>query len=208
MYYTDEIKNAQLAVDSFEVVLERSKEKEELVEASNGKTQGWWWKLVTEGKHKLDEQNEDFPLHKWTKSVAAAYPDNGIAVAYHAMSFRWRAIIREESAWCHLAWRILRIQQQTPPPVFHLLSSRALSDQYIQEDSNDIMPRFENIPMLLSATEHLELFATTTSLKDVYIFQRVGKSQPRVILIFSTRRNGPLGERRSSMNLNVNVASI
>ncbi|PVF95033.1 hypothetical protein CPB86DRAFT_608448 [Serendipita vermifera] len=173
MYYDDEVENAQLAIDSFEVVLKKSKEKTELVDASNGKTEGWWWKLITEGKYKLEQQDEDFPFRQWTKNIATTYPDSGVAAAYHAMSFKWISpTSRGELAWYHLAWTLLRGQRRSPPTGFHFLSYRSLYDRHAIEANNKPESGFENLPMLLLALEHLK-FLIEGNLRNLYMFQRI-----------------------------------
>ncbi|PVF95035.1 hypothetical protein CPB86DRAFT_788522 [Serendipita vermifera] len=172
MYYADQAENAQLAIDSFEVVLKVSNKKEELLNASNGKSQGWWWKLITEGRYEGFKQYEDFPFREWAKSVATTYPDNGVALAYRSLSFDWTLTSKEGLSRYHLAWSLLRSKRQLPPPGFHCLYFLSLRMQYLREETKEKVDGFTNLSILLSAIEHLELFAANTSLKDIHAFQR------------------------------------
>ncbi|PVF90995.1 hypothetical protein CPB86DRAFT_878741 [Serendipita vermifera] len=174
MCYVDEAQNAQLAIECFETIIKKSNEKEELVEASNGKSQAWWWKLISEGIHNIHEQNEDFLFRKWTKNVAVTYPDNGTAVGYYALSFKWmESTSKDELGWYHLAWTLLRFQRQPLPPGFHYFYSHSSYVQYQVEQRKEPKAMFANLPMLLSALEHRSLFASSTNLKEIYMIQRM-----------------------------------
>ncbi|PVF92597.1 hypothetical protein CPB86DRAFT_877750 [Serendipita vermifera] len=80
MYHVDAAGNAQSAIDCFEIVLKKSNDKEELLEASNGKSEGWWWKIVTtEEDHKLFKEDEEDPFRVWATNVATTYQNDTTA---------------------------------------------------------------------------------------------------------------------------------
>jgi hypothetical protein len=168
MYYTEEAKNAQLAIECFEAVLEKSKEKEQLIKASNGKSEGWWWKLVTK-KEAKDQGNQKKRFRTWTKNVATLYQDDLTAICYRSISLWWmKEACQEDFVWFHLARSLLRSKQTPVPPAFHYYSSRILfSSPFIKEQRC-----FVDLPVLLSALEHLEIFVGTVTLKDLHMIQR------------------------------------
>ncbi|PVF92599.1 hypothetical protein CPB86DRAFT_877752 [Serendipita vermifera] len=173
MYYSNEVENAQLAIDCFEVVLKQSGEKDKLIEASNGKSQAWWWKLISEGTHKPGKENEDFPFRVWTKSVATKYLDDGIAVGYHAISFKWMVLnTKEELGWYHLAWTLLQLKRQTPPLGFHPFYSSSCYRRYCEEERKS-GAGFASLPPVLSSIEQRGFFALSTSPKEIYMIQRM-----------------------------------
>jgi hypothetical protein len=86
MYYIDEVKNAELAIDCFESVLKKSNVEEELMEASNGKSQGWLWKLAVEVERKHYDKNEDFPFRTWARSTASTYRSDPTVISYYVLS--------------------------------------------------------------------------------------------------------------------------
>jgi hypothetical protein len=172
MYYADEADNAQSAIEFFELVLEKSNEREELIRASNGKSEGWWWRLVVEGKHNVFEKTEDFPFRTWARDVATAYRDNEVSVCYYAMSTLWmQEVGKEDLVWLHLAWTFLQSRHQSPPPGFQYFYFSIITMYHIAKNRMGHM-EFEDLPMLLAALEHFGLFMATTSLREVYVIQR------------------------------------
>jgi hypothetical protein len=172
MYYADGDKNAHLAIEQFEWVLERSKKKEELVDASNCKTQTLWWKHVTGPGSIFFAKSQEFPLRTWAKSVATIYKDDTTAVCYYAMSNYWICgARREDLTWFDMVWCLSRSRHQSPPPAFHFLYfvyARYFSNLNSQQDRC----QFRDLSFLISALEHLTLFAETATLKDIDIIQR------------------------------------
>jgi hypothetical protein len=168
MYYADEVKNAQLAIDCFEVVLEKSKESDQLVKASNSKTEALYWKFITEEPLRYPERNEESPLEIWTKDVAMTYQDDPTAMCYYALLQRTETWIKKEDLlWFHLAWSLVQRKNQPPPPSFHYMFSIFLNRYY-----NDNEEKFGDLPILISSLEHFRAFAANTSLKELYIIQR------------------------------------
>ncbi|PVF92600.1 hypothetical protein CPB86DRAFT_829873 [Serendipita vermifera] len=173
MYHANELENARLAISCCEVVLNKSRETEELLEASNGKSKGWWWILAIQGPRKLYQENEEYPFQIWTRSVAATYPQDTTAVCYYALSFVWiEEGGRENLVWFYLAWSLLKSKRQSPPPIFHHFYFMFLYIPYWKKEGRG-NAEFLDLPTVLSALEHLELFVETASLKDFYIIQRV-----------------------------------
>jgi hypothetical protein len=171
MYYTDERKNAQLAIDCFESVLQKSKEEEEMREACNGKSQGWFWVLSTEEEPKFYDKNEEFPFRTWAKSVASTYQNDSTAVSYYALSNWWlRRVSREDVAWFTLAWSLLQAKHQPAPPTFHYRYISTI--RFLAMNEKEKRGRFMELPSLLSSLEHLALFAKTVNLKELYVIQR------------------------------------
>jgi hypothetical protein len=173
MYYANEAENAQLARDCFEWVLEKSNEKEDLVKAVEGKAEAWFWQIATQENPQLfkEEDDEEFPFRTWLKEVITADRGNVIAVCYFALAEWWvRRDKRKDLQWFHLAWSLLRAKDRSPPPAFHYCYF-TVSD-WIYDHTPDEDEAFEDLPILLSAVEHLELFISTVALKDMYMLQR------------------------------------
>jgi hypothetical protein len=172
MYYADSTKNTQIAIEHFEWVLERSKKKEELVEASNYKTQALWWKHATGPTIPFSEVNGDFPLRMWAKSVATTYKDDTTAVCYYAMSSIWlNRVGSDDLTWLDLAWCLLRSRHQSPPPGFHYIYSR-YACTYSRQKRRQNGWQFRDLSFLVSALEHLTLFTATLTLKDMDMTDR------------------------------------
>jgi hypothetical protein len=170
MYYADELQNAQLAIDCFEVVLKKSHEKGEMLEASNGKSQGWLWKLSIEEKPNPSKKSEGNPFRTWTRSIASTYPSDVTAIFYYGLSAGLTkdfSVSKEDLAWYPLAWSLLQSKQSPVPPGFHYYFSTSLCS-YASSSGGG----FGELSNYLSALEHLTLFASTTTLKDLYIIQR------------------------------------
>jgi hypothetical protein len=171
MYYADEAENSQLAIDCFEIVLKKSNKKEKLLEASNCKSQAWFWRLTIDPKRKGFREHE-FPFRTWAKIVATTYRYDPTAVCYYALSSRW--LIEYEGgelAWFHLAWTLLRTKNQPPPPGFYYIFF-LFSFSPILLKLNEGKGEFGDLPILLSALERLEIFLTTMNLKDIYVVDR------------------------------------
>jgi hypothetical protein len=172
MYYADKDQNAQTAIDQFEWVLKRSKEKEELVEASNYKTQALWWKHITGIEHLYFSEKEQFPLRNWAKSVATTYKDDATAVCYYAMSNYWVDGLRpDDFAWLDLAWCLLRSKRQSPPPGFHQFYFQYAYD-YSFANRQQNSWQFRDLSFLISALEHVNAFAATVVFKEILMLQR------------------------------------
>jgi hypothetical protein len=182
MYYDEESKNAQLAIDCFESVLHKSKDERERREASNGKSQGWFWMLVTEEGRKSYSRNEEFPFRKWAKSIASTYRDDATAVSYYLLSNWWLPVVlTEDVPWFQLAWSLFQGKRQAPPPVFHYRCFFTLFSVVLGRKEKG--RGFWDLPILLSALEHLALFAKTVTLKDFYIIYRLVKTIPNPISV-------------------------
>jgi hypothetical protein len=171
MYHDDEAKNIQMAIDHFEWVLEKSKEREELVNASNFKTQALWWRHAS-GANRLFTENEDFPLKTWAKRVATAYNEDPTAMCYYAMSNYWiKGWGTEKLVWLDLAWFLLRSKHQSPPPGFHQVYFQytyACSSSGHRHNTWQL----KDLSFLISALEHMAVFAATFSFKEAYMLQR------------------------------------
>ncbi|PVF95036.1 hypothetical protein CPB86DRAFT_876015 [Serendipita vermifera] len=168
MYYTDEAENAQSAIDCFEVVLKKSNERQELIEASNGKSQGWWWKIAMEKNPKRYNEDEEYPFRVWVTNVATTYRNDVTAVCYYALSFLWMTESKRELTWFHIAWALLRSRNQSPPPGFHYMYSQQLFIS-IPITSTNADVRFEGVSLLLTALEHLRILSTTATFRDLYM---------------------------------------
>jgi hypothetical protein len=195
MYYVDENKNMQLAIEHFEWVLERSKEKEDLVEALNYKTQALLWKLATCPVPSFFDENQEFPLRTWAKGVATAYKNDATAVCYYAISSIWKTRDKSDDlALFELAWHLLRAKHQAPPPGFHyfyFLYSQYYCVFYAREN------KFRYLALLMSALEHLALFAESVTLKEVHIIQwYVAILASKILLTYSIGTKGRLSQFR------------
>jgi hypothetical protein len=172
MYYADEVENEQLAIDCFEWILKRFNQKKVTVEATNGKSQGWWWKLVTEGEPRFFKENEESPFRTWTKNMATAFRDDATSVCYYALSSWWiEGFKRDQLVWLQLAWTLLQSKRQSAPPAFYYIYVLILYSSYLKNkrgESGD----FGDFPTLLSALQQVGLFSTTVTLKDIYMIQR------------------------------------
>jgi hypothetical protein len=170
MFYADQVKNAQLAIECFEWVLERSTEKEDLLEASKGKSQGLFWMLPFDETKPLSVEKQSL-LQTWTKSVATTYQDDAIAVSHYALSLQWHPqATMEQPMWFQLAWSLLRRKCQSPPPGFHFNyfeSLSALSTSKLREGTG-----LEALQGFLLALEQFELFMKTVDWKEIDITRR------------------------------------
>jgi hypothetical protein len=170
MYYVDEADNAQSATDCFEAVLKKSNRKEELLEASNGKSQSWWWRIAVE-EQPSPKKGVEPPFLTWARSVATTYNDDALAIYYYALSlWRYHDDSNETVSWFHLTWTLLRLKCQSPPAGFHYIYSQYFWIVHVMNswDGED----FGYLPGLLSASEHIDLLAATVTLKDLYMIQR------------------------------------
>jgi hypothetical protein len=183
MYYVEEAENAQLAIDCFEWVLERSKEKEELTKASDGKAQAWFWKLTAQEKTNIFAKDEDFPFRMWLKSAIMLDRDNVTAICYRALSGRWiSGDLKADLVWFHLASSLLRAKNRPSPPGFYYRYSSSLYT-FASTKSQVEDGRFMDLPTLLSALEYLELFVSRVTLKDLYVIQRLVMIHSSLLLL-------------------------
>jgi hypothetical protein len=196
MYYADRAKNVKMAIEYFEWVLERSKEKEELVEASNGKTQALWWDHVT-GPVLFSFEDDEFPLRRWATSIATRYKDDSMAVCHYALSSIWTRRERSNDlTWFDLAWGLLQAKHQAPPPGFHYFYF-LYAHSYSNFNSQKNRWQFRDLSFLMSALEHLALFVTSVTLKDVNIIQRCVTVWPlRSLLTYSICTKDCLSQTR------------
>ncbi|PVF92598.1 hypothetical protein CPB86DRAFT_877751 [Serendipita vermifera] len=167
MCYSNEMDNAQLAIDCFEVVLKQSKEKDKLIEASNGKSQAWWWKLSapheSEGSRTVFTEETGFPFREWTKTVSRTYREDAMAAYYHSLSVMWMTPVRKEHLiWSNLASSFLRLTHQSPPLGLHYIHPW-MTYCVFKNLSDEKRTCFENLPLLVSALEQFELFTATTT---------------------------------------------
>jgi tetratricopeptide (TPR) repeat protein len=220
MYYTDEVKNAQLAIECFEWVLEKSKVKEELRDATNGKSQGWWWRITFEKEHKPNDK--ELPFCTWAEDAAKSHRNDAVAVSYYALSRRWllhASKLEETLSWFRLAWSLLQLRRQSPPPGFHYVYY-LIAYNYYDKNKHEENGQIIDLPNLLSALEHIDLLISTITLKELYTIQRSvvnlsfmgfnspnrstgcrvgdGKHLSELILIISIQGNGSLGKEDPS----------
>jgi hypothetical protein len=194
MYYENEAKNAGLAIDCFEAVLEESQEKKELLEASNGKSSGWWWKLVLEDPRNYFKRDEESPFQMWTKGVAATYPDDATAKSYYALS-HWfiKGTRKEELVWFHLASSFLRSENQPSPSGFYYLFAQSLYSYQTKDKTGD--DEIWLLPVFLIVLKGIEALLKTITLKDIYMIQRFVR-----IIFVRTSTAYPIHSRVSRQN--------
>jgi hypothetical protein len=166
MYHVDEVKNAQMAMDCFEWVIEQSWEREELLEASNGKSQGWWWKSAF-------EYRQEIRFRAWTKAVATTHQNDVESILYYALSHCSTRVDSnpEALAWFQLAWTLLLSSNESPPLGFHYHYTLILQDHYNTE--NQVARRkVTTLPILVSALEQFGLFISSITWKELYRIQK------------------------------------
>jgi hypothetical protein len=172
MWYADGVQNAQLAIDCFESVLKNSQDREVLIRASNGKSQGWWWKILSKGGQVLHQENEEPLFYTWAKSIALTYRNDATAISYYALSHLLTSgsINEEELVWFQAAWTFLRLNHQTPPPGFLYFYFSFLNEP--QAIRGVLNVEIRDLPSVLSSLEPFRLFVETVTLKDLYTIQR------------------------------------
>jgi hypothetical protein len=170
MYFEEEEKHAQCAIDSFDIVLEKSHQEEERREASNGKSRAWFWICAITRDGELLSDTIQSPFQVWAQHVATRYPEDPVAMFYFAASHLWKEVdTKEHQVWFNLAWGLFQINSQQPPPEFHIFYSLSV---YWYFQSGSRQPNFLDLPAITMAMEQFSLFIENADLKTIHIVQR------------------------------------
>ncbi|PVF92602.1 hypothetical protein CPB86DRAFT_829875 [Serendipita vermifera] len=172
MYYEQEEKNAQCAIDNFEIFLENSQQEEERLEASNGKSRALFWMHVIKRDEVLlspEDEDED-PFREWAEDVSRRYPKDATATFYYSASNLWaKEAEKVYQVWFNLAWSLYQVSLHQPPPEFHILYSLAV---YWYFEPREDQIEFSDLPAITMGLEQLSLFAANINSKIIHIVQR------------------------------------